>query len=76
MTQIDHIARRNLDEDVRWIVEDFLETFRGTEIDSVMINFGERTQHTRAFQSFVQTVSSVSKIVFAFDLRKQCSTLA
>ena len=50
----DHIARRNLDEDVRWIVDDLVETYRATDIDAVMTNFGERTHHTNPIIHFYE----------------------
>jgi len=50
----DHIARRNLDEDIHWIVDDLVESFRATDIDAVMTNFGEHTQQSNPIIHFYE----------------------
>ncbi|MCL2710002.1 MAG: N-6 DNA methylase [Planctomycetaceae bacterium] len=50
----DYIARRNLDEDVRWIVDDLVEAYRVTDMDAVMINFGEHTLHSNPIIHFYE----------------------
>ena len=50
----DYIARRNLDEDVRWIVDDLVEAYRVTDMNAVMTNFGEHTQHSNPIIHFYE----------------------
>ena len=50
-----YIADFDLDERIRWIVDDLADVFRATEVDEVMRDFGRATERTDPFLHFYET---------------------
>ncbi len=53
-----NVAGYDLDERISWIVDDLAETFRATDIQSVMKGFGQRTQQTDPMIHFYENFLS------------------
>ena len=64
-----HIAGYELDERIRWIVDDLADVFRAADVGELMKDYGKATQHNDPFLHFYETFLGA----YSPNLRKQRS---